>query len=268
MHSLYTITSWPWVRAPQNLLAMRCSQTTLPFQPNPDAPDTIHASQAVRRQNSPSHGQKHKQLSCRLFFLRLKFLQLNLWTAFFKSVLFHHGGRLQAPFRTLVRVQHLSRLLERSSIFTWSQASSVGRCSFQETLPWQFKASSLIRLRLFGTPFGAAGVGRCCGSTRLVSCDQVVSGAGAKSQPGVCQRRWQQPILQHGRWTTLRQRAEASPSLILWQMVDITAKNCGKPEAPLFAIEPNVGDSKWKHFWLRVGSGSCFPVFWHCGLTR
>lgn len=75
-------------------------------------------------------------------------------------------------------------------------------------------------------------------------------------------------ILQYSDWTAVRQHAEVSPSLILWQMVDSSAKNCGKPEALPIAIKLNAGYSKWKRFWLRVGFGLRFRVFWHCGLTH
>lgn len=74
-------------------------------------------------------------------------------------------------------------------------------------------------------------------------------------------------IPQCSHWTTVRQHAEVSPFLILWQMVHITAKNCGKPKALPIAIEPNAGYFKRKRFWLRVRFGSCFHVFWHCGLN-
>lgn len=43
-------------------------------------------------------------------------------------------------------------------------------------------------------------------------------------------------ILQYSHWTTVHQHAAVSPFLILWQMVDITAKNCGMPEALPIAI--------------------------------
>lgn len=73
------------------------------------------------------------------FFLYLKFLQLNLWTAFLKTVSYHYGGQLQAPFfhsrlyTALITVAR--RLIYFYVIPPAFQASSVGRCSFQETLP-------------------------------------------------------------------------------------------------------------------------------------